>query len=81
MSVVPILAVAAVVLGIFFITQSSFMASKAGDAAPPKPQGSQTTNPPTGEVWTIAKGLPLNVTSLAFSTADATRGYAAAFVN
>jgi hypothetical protein len=40
-----------------------------------------TTNSPTGEVWTVAKGLPLQVTSLAFSSADANRGYAAAFVN
>jgi photosystem II stability/assembly factor-like uncharacterized protein len=81
LSLIPILAVIAVVLGIFFITQSSFTSSETGGSAPPKPQGSQTTNQPAGEVWTVAKGLPLNVTSLAFSTADTTRGYAAAFVN
>jgi hypothetical protein len=79
-------AAAAVVLGIVFIfiahsSSTSPTASTVGDAAPPKPQGTVTTNYPTSEVWTVAKGLPLQVTSLAFSTADAMRGYAAAFVN
>ena len=83
MSVVPIVAAAAVVLGIvfIFITHSSPTSSTVGNAAPPKPHGTVTTNYPTSEIWTVAKGLPLQVTSLAFSAADATRGYAAAFVN
>jgi hypothetical protein len=67
-------------LGIFFLTHSSDV-SAANDPAPPKPGGIQTNNPPTTEHWTIAQGLPSKVTRLAFSAADASRGYAVAFVD
>lgn len=82
----PILIFALAVLGVFIFTQTwhatgAKNAAGANDPAPPKPQGTQISNPPTTESWTLAKGLPSQVMRLAFSAADTTRGYAVAFVN
>lgn len=74
-----VLIVALAALGFFAFTHS-WQAAPAGDSAPPKPQGTQTNNPPTTEHWTLANGLPSQVMRVAFSTADTTRGYAAVFV-
>lgn len=79
-SVGPLLAMAIVVLGIIVFTHSSHD-TPAANQPPPKPSGTQTNNSATTETWTLANGLPTQVTSLAFSAADATRGYAVAFVN
>lgn len=76
----PVLVVAIVAFALFVFTQPRHGAG-ANDSAPPKPQGTQISNPTTTESWTIANGLPSQVTRLAFSAADATRGYAVAFVN
>lgn len=76
----PALLVAAVVLGIFFLTQSRNGVAGNG-AVPTKPQGNQTNNLPTTETWTPAQGLPAQVMRLAFSSADTERGYAAVFVD
>lgn len=82
----PILIFALAVLGAFIFTQTwhatgAKNAAGANDPAPPKPQGTQISNPPTTESWALAKGLPSQVMRLAFSAADTTRGYAVAFVN
>ncbi len=76
----PLLVMAIVVLGIVVFTHSSHD-TPAANQPPPKPSGSQTNNPATTETWTLANGLPTQVTGLAFSAADATSGYAVAFVN
>ncbi len=65
----PILIIAIAVLGIIFFTHASYNPAAQGQTSP------------TTESWTLAKGLPSQVTGLAFSAADPTRGYAAAFVN
>lgn len=83
-SLAPVLVVVIAVLAFFVFAQSwhgGAANSSVGDSAPPKPQGTQISNPPTTESWTIANGLPAQVTRLAFSAADPTRGYAVAFVN
>jgi hypothetical protein len=78
----PVLIVVAAFLIIFVLAQSAGTASPAGPGAEPtKPQGTKTSNPPTTEQWTVAKGLPTKVMRLAFSAADASRGYASVFVN
>jgi hypothetical protein len=76
----PILIVVAAFLIVFFLAQASIQPS-AADSPPSKPHENQTDNSPTTEKWTVAKGLPSQVTRLAFSVADASRGYAVAFVN
>lgn len=75
--------VAAVVLAAFLIANGRHAAPSPTDAGadPSKPQGNMTNNPPTSEQWTMAKGLPTNITRLAFSATDPARGYAVAFVN
>lgn len=85
----PVLFITAAVLGIIVVTLSWHAATAHGpghaatarDSGPPKPQGTQSNNPPATQSWTVAKGLPSQVMRLAFSAADATRGYAAVFVN
>ncbi|HEX6122354.1 MAG TPA: hypothetical protein VFY89_04305, partial [Ktedonobacterales bacterium] len=75
--------IVAALLGTFFLLRSSLNASHASvasDPAPTKPQGTQTTHPPTTESWTLANGLPSQVMRLTFSAADPTHGYAVAFV-
>jgi photosystem II stability/assembly factor-like uncharacterized protein len=79
-TLIPILIFAIGILGLFVFRQA-WRAAPAGDTAPPKPQGTQISNPPTTESWTLAEGLPSQVMRLAFSEADATRGYASVFVN
>src|SRR5262249_1526433 len=76
----PVLLVVAAFLIIFVLAQSP-LSSTAGASAPEptKPQGTITSNPPTTEKWTVAKGLPTKVMRLAFSAADANRGYASVF--
>lgn len=76
----PILIVVAAFLIVFFFAQASAHQTANG-SPPPKPHENQTDNAPTSEKWTVAKGLPSQVTRLAFSAADASRGYAVAFVN
>jgi hypothetical protein len=78
----PVLIVVAAFLVVLFLVHAGGnSATGANGPEPTKPQGTRTDNPPTTEKWTVAKGLPSNVTRLAFSAADATRGYAVAFVN
>jgi hypothetical protein len=72
--------VVAAFLVVFVLAQSSAHPAANG-AAPPKPRGNQTNNPHTTENWTVAQGLPSQVTRLAFSAADGDKGYAVAFVN
>jgi photosystem II stability/assembly factor-like uncharacterized protein len=78
----PVLIVVAAFLIIFLLAQSP-MSSTAGASGPEptKPQGNKTSNPATTEKWTVAKGLPTKVMRLAFSAADASRGYASVFAN
>jgi hypothetical protein len=78
----PVLAVVAAFLIVFLLAQSPGNSSPGGPGAEPtKPQGTITSNPPTTEQWTVAKGLPTKVMRLAFSAADANRGYASVFMN
>ena len=73
--------VAAIVLGFFLITRFTHgTASTPGGQPPSKSGGQAVTHPATTEKWTVAQGLPTNVIRLAFSAADATRGYASVFV-
>jgi hypothetical protein len=81
-TVVPVLAVVAAFLVIFLLAQSPIGSAPAGAGAEPtKPQGTKTSNPPTTEKWTVAKGLPTKVMRLAFSAADASRGYASVYLS
>jgi hypothetical protein len=82
LALAPVLIVVAAFLVVFILAHGSGSPSTSGNAStPPKPQGAKTDNPPTTEKWTVAKGLPTNVTRLAFSAADPSRGFAVAFVN
>jgi len=55
----PVLAVVAAFLVVFVLAQSPIGSTAAGPGAEPtKPQGTITSNPPTTEQWTVAKGLP-----------------------
>ena len=76
----PFLLIVVLSLGIFYFTWPSQNAGTQ-NTIPQKPSGTVTSNVPTTETWTIAKGLPTNITRLAFSASDPTRGYAAAFIN
>lgn len=78
----PVLIVVAAFLIIFVLAQSAGTAAPTGPGAEPtKPQGTRTDKSPTTEKWTVAKGLPSQVTRLAFSAADSSRGYASVFLN
>src|SRR5258705_6111127 len=78
----PILIVVAAFLVVLFLVHAAGnSATGAYRPEPTKPQGTRTDNPPTTEKWTLAKGLPSNVTRLAFSAVDASRRYAVAFVS
>jgi hypothetical protein len=80
LTLIPVVIVVAAFLVVFVLAQSSAHPAANG-AAPPKPRGNQTNNPHTTENWTVAQGLPPQVTRLAFSAADGDKGYAVAFVN
>ncbi|HEX2347620.1 MAG TPA: hypothetical protein VHI51_04205 [Ktedonobacterales bacterium] len=71
---------AVVVLGIVAFTRHTQNTPASGQP-PAKPGGVQSTTSSTGEHWTLAKGLPSQVTALAFSDANPTTGYAVAFIN
>src|SRR4051795_11231515 len=78
----PVLIVVAAFLVVFLLAQSPGNSAPAAHGPEPtKPQDTRTDNSPTTETWTVAKGLPSHVTRLAFSAADASRGYASAFLN
>ena len=75
-----VLVMAVVVLGIVAFTRHTQNTPASGQP-PAKPGGVQSTTSSTGEHWTLAKGLPSQVTALAFSDANPTTGYAVAFIN
>ena len=78
----PVVAVVAAFLVVFLLAQSPMSATAGASAPEPtKPQGTKTSNPPTTEKWTVAKGLPTKVMRLAFSAADASRGYASVYLS
>src|SRR5215831_11263943 len=82
LTLAPVLGVDAAFLVVFLLVHSSATPAPGGAGAEPtKPQGTKTDNSPTTEKWTVAKGLPSQVTRLAFSAADSSRGYAVAFVS
>ena len=77
-----VLVMAVVVVGIFAFTHHSQNTPASGQPpAPTKPGGVQSTTSSSGEHWTLAQGLPSQVTALAFSGANTANGYAVAFVN
>src|SRR5262249_43108298 len=82
LALAPVLIIVAAFLVVFLLAHGTGAPAASGNAStPPKPQGTKAENPPTSEKWTVAKGLPTQVTRLAFSAADSSRGYAVAFVN
>lgn len=83
LGLLPILVSVAVVVAAFLLAIGGHLALSPADAGvgPSKPQGTVTNNFSTSEQWTKAKGLPTNITRLAFSATDPARGYAVAFVN
>lgn len=77
-----VLVVALVVLGIVAFSHRAQNTPASGQpSAPAKPGGVQSTTSSGGEHWTLAKGLPTQVTAMAFSGANTASGYAVAFVN
>lgn len=76
----PGLVAAAVVLGIIAFT-TLWHAAPTSDPGSAKPLRTQLQQSSTAAGWTLAIGLPSQVMRVAFSAADATRGYAAVFVN
>ena len=75
-----VLVIALVALGIIALTHNAQNTPASGQP-PAKPGGVQSTTASGGEHWTLAKGLPAQVTALAFSGANPASGYAVAFVN
>lgn len=53
----------------------------AASADPTKPTGTQVGGTQMTGNWTVAKGLPGNVTRMTFSSQKPTQGYASAFMN